>query len=176
MPCLPLLQSGGANESLVSLPQGDLLLRADQRGREQEDWLLQAPPGLCSSELSPPLCSLLAPQRGRLRPQLHKPGPGSGGCREHGPAPAAMLVPSAACTTGNVPASPASPGDSCGPCSGLCSPHIPVPASVPWPREPPEQRPGFEHLLWALRILSVVLPRHSLIPAARWSPLFAGPP
>ena len=47
-----------------ALPQGDLLLRPDQRGREQKDRILQAPLGLCSSELPPPLGSLLSSTAG----------------------------------------------------------------------------------------------------------------
>lgn len=51
-------------QALSALSQGDLLLRSDKRGWEQEDWILQAPLGLCSSEPPPPLCGLLGSTAG----------------------------------------------------------------------------------------------------------------
>lgn len=156
--CLPVLQSCGQVKILSALLQGDLLLCPDQRGWEQEDRLLQAPLGLCSSELPPPLLSAacLAPQLGLLKPQLQRPRlPGSAGhSRDHSPALAAMFVPASATRTETHPPTPAPayPGDLCWPYCGLCSPNFQqlcsvggstcspafsLQASLPWPREPP---------------------------------------
>ena len=82
---------------LFALPQGDLLIRSDQCGREQEDWILQAPLGLCSSERPLLSASYSAPQLGLLQPQLQKPRLLGRGCCKERAQPSICCLASALC-------------------------------------------------------------------------------
>lgn len=113
---------------MSSLPQGDLLLRPDQRGWEQEDRLLQAPLGLCHSELPPPLCSPLRSTAGLARASAAKASapwqwrlPG-----ESHPAPAVTLAPSIPLQYGDAGPSLPTHGTFAGPSVVSAVPRLPI--------------------------------------------------